>query len=330
MSSTEPDKPTILILGSKKDANIKLLANHLERRDDCKHAILDYQNSTFAFEMSADGEFTLVVEGTTIAGPIAIFDRVLLLKRTEYYPSGEESEADFVADEYRALFNLLAELYGAKVVNSLSSRRCLVKPYQQRAAALAGFLVPETIISNQKSALVRFSDRTDDHLIIKPLANGMLYPNDPGGPAATAILTNRIARSDLVSAADDDLEYSPSFLQREIPKLYELRVVYVNGQIFAFRIESQTYARSETDWRRMSHKLGYIPCTLEHDTDDKIRIFMNIIGFNLGSLDIVVDNSANLWFLECNNQGVWAWLDAEVDGAITNAIANYLIELARS
>jgi len=330
MTRARCDMPMILILGSKKDANIKLLSNRLETRDDCRHAVLDYQNSSFAFEMSAAGEFTLVVEGETVTGPVAIFDRVLLLKRTEYYPAGEESEADFVADEYRALFNLLAELYGDKVVNSLSSRRCLVKPYQQRAAAVAGFLVPDTIISNQKAALVRFSDQTNDHLIIKPLANGMLYPNDQGGPTATAILTNRIARKDLVSAADDDLEYSPSFLQREILKLYELRVVYVNGQIFAFRIDSQTHARSETDWRRMSHRLGYFPCTLDRDVEEKVRTFMSIAGFTFGSLDIVVDVGEKLWFLECNNQGVWAWLDAGVDGAITEAIADYLVELARS
>lgn len=330
MSGTPAPKPTILILGSKKDANIKLLSRHLEKRDDCRHAILDYQSSAFSFEMTAAGEFTLVVEGMPIASPIAIFDRVLLLKRTEYYPSGEESEADFVADEYRALFNLVAELYGDKVVNSLNSRRCLVKPYQQRAAARAGFLVPDTIISNTKSTLIRFSDQMDDRLIIKPLATGMLYPNSPVGPTATAVLTNRISRKDLVSSSENDLEYSPSFLQREISKLYELRIVYVNKRIFAFRIESQAYERSETDWRRMSHKLGYSPFTLTNDIEDKISNFMNLVGFTFGSLDIVVDRSENLWFLECNNQGVWAWLDAEVNGAITEAIANYLLELARS
>jgi glutathione synthase/RimK-type ligase-like ATP-grasp enzyme len=317
----------ILLLGSRKDANIRRLSEALSELGR-KHAILDYRESIFSFKIDTSGHFSLTVDDQEISENAAVFDRVLMLRRTQFYPEGEPGESDFVANEYKGLYNLIAQLYGAKVVNPLASRQCLVKPHQQRLAAQAGFLVPTSIVTNNKSDMLSFADEADGNLIIKPLSTAMFYPDNDDARDTVAVLTSRIAQETLAKESPRDLAYGPSFLQHEIAKKFELRIVYIAGSLFAFRIDSQDHKRSETDWRRLSHELQYHPHELGDDICWRIDRFMNNIGFVFGSIDIVIDVNGNPWFLECNNQGVWAWLDDIVGGAITRAIADHLVTIS--
>lgn len=69
-------------------------------------------------------------------------------------------------------------------------------------------------------------------------------------------------------------------------------------------------------------------CSVEADTSAKIDCFMRGMGLFCGSLDFIVDESEDLWFLECNQQGAWGWLDAQQGGRIRRLFAEQIASVA--
>jgi len=55
---------------------------------------------------------------------------------------------------------------------------------------------------------------------------------------------------------------------------------------------------------------------------------MDHVGWLWGSMDVIVDQNGDYWFLECNPQGQWGWLDRE--GKITHSKANLLEHLYKN
>lgn len=90
----------------------------------------------------------------------------------------------------------------------------------------------------------------------------------------------------------------------------------------AFRIGSQKHALSELDWRKGMEIVGFTAVPLDDGTIALIRHFMRATGLFTGSLDLIVDRDQQVWFLECNQDGAWGWLDNLAEGAITRAFAD--------
>lgn len=67
---------------------------------------------------------------------------------------------------------------------------------------------------------------------------------------------------------------------------------------------------------------GFKPASLDEETVARVRAFMDRMGFFTGSLDLIVDPEQQVWFLECNQDGAWGWLDDIAEGAITRAFAD--------
>lgn len=316
----------ILLLGTRDDSHITRVERALIRLFNCNVAVLDYKASLYVLEQSSTGKINISVEGKSLNSCSAIYDRVLLKKGTSFFPNYDSREAEFVAREYEALYRLIAALYSGLIINPPLSRLCLEKPYQQQFAASAGFEVPKTIVTNSYAELAAFAKSCPSGMIIKPLSNGMLFADNATGQAASLIMTNQISYEDIERYRCDSTALSPTFLQEKIDKDYELRIVYVNGKIFSFSIDSQENELSRTDWRRMSTSLKYTEITLPNDVERKIQMTMSMLNFTFGCIDMIVDHKGRYWFLECNNQGAWAWLDDICRGAIAEAVAAQLVE----
>ncbi|MCF3609650.1 MvdC family ATP-grasp ribosomal peptide maturase, partial [Planktothrix agardhii 1033] len=61
------------------------------------------------------------------------------------------------------------------------------------------------------------------------------------------LYTSLVKEEDLQDA--ESLRYCPMVFQEQIPKQQELRVIYVNGQVFVGALNASVYEDSTVDWR---------------------------------------------------------------------------------
>jgi hypothetical protein len=313
----------LLILGTRTDAHVERVARELERRGSGRVFVLDYHDDTrFALEQDAAGRVVLQVNGTRLPEHYMVWDRTKILPGTELYIRGDETSAGYAAQEWRAFYQLLCGLNRGHVVNSLESRSCMIKPYQQAIAAGVGFRVPPTLISNDKTSAQTFQRRNEDRVIMKSVSAGKVRTAGDGENIPFNVMTMRVPPEDLEAATPEEIACCPHFFQREIPKAHELRVVVVGDRVLAFRIDSQDHELTALDWRKGMEVAGFTATSLDDTTVGLIRAFMKRTGLFTGSLDLIVDPDQNVWFLECNQDGAWGWLDNIAEGAITSAFAD--------
>lgn len=121
-----------------------------------------------------------------------------------------------------------------------------------------------------------------------------------------------------------DLSY-PWFLQKKIDGEDEVTVVYVNGQALAYHYP-RTEIRTTDDVRlaTLEDTSKWEPCELSDAERTAIRGFMAETGYSFGRFDFI-RKDGELWFLEMNPNGQWAWLDEKNENGLISAIADAII-----
>lgn len=311
------------ILGTRADPHVERVADEVARFEDIRVEVLDYrEDSRISITVDGAGAVGMAVGGVAMPRNLLIWDRSKIIPGTTVYVKGDDpSVTSFVAREWRALYQLVSGLYGDRVVNSLDAKKCLLKPYQQVVAAGVGLNVPMTLVTNDKAAALDLMHYSPSGLILKSLCAGKVAPGPDGGNIPFNIMTMRVSEEDLAGADDEDIGYCPHVFQHEIRKDHELRIVMIDGKAHPFRIDSQQLESSTVDWRKGVHLLDYKPCEVPDSLIDKLRAYMRTMGLFSGSVDIVVDREGKHWFLECNQDGAWGWLDEIVDGELTREFA---------
>jgi glutathione synthase/RimK-type ligase-like ATP-grasp enzyme len=316
------DKPVLVVLGSMDDPHVERVAKRLHARGRVDVRVVDYLNDArFAFRSDARGNISFEIDGRRLTEPYLVWDRTKIMPGSHLYVRGDERSSGYAAQEWRAFYHLLCGVNGEMAVNSLASRQCMIKPYQQRMAAKAGLWVPESMITNDRTSAMGFFDDCGGEMIMKSVSAGKVKPSGEGENIPYVVMTMRVAAGDLQAAEEAEIAFCPHFFQREIKKKHELRVIYVDGRMHVFAIDSQGSPISEVDWRK---GIGYVDFTSgQIDPEARVSIdrFMRSMGLFSGSIDLIVDQDDRVWFLECNQDGAWGWLDDVVDGEVTETFA---------
>ncbi len=320
---------TLLVFGTRRDPHVTRVAEAIEARG-ARAVVLDYLRlESVSFRLSRAGSARLEIAGREILSPFIIWDRLKLFQGSPLYPRGDEREADWCAMEWRAFCRLLAGVHRDRLYNSLESRACLLKPYQQMVAARVGLRVPETLVANRKRPILAFV-KEQEACVIKSLSAGKVRPRPGENDIPYNVFTMPVSPPTVRRADADSFRRCPHFLQQQIAKDHELRIAVVGERMFAFRIESQKYAHARVDWRYGVGDVGFEPVPVPSGLRDRLLAFMRAMGLFSGSFDIIVDPSGEFWFLECNQDGQWAWLDDLVGGEISVAFAeSFRAELDR-
>jgi hypothetical protein len=280
-------KAVLLILGTRTDPHVDRVVREIERRGNAQVFVLDYHADTrFSLEQDMAGWIVFRINGITLPDRYLVWDRTKLLPGTNLYiHGGDETSSGYAAQEWRAFYKLLCGLNRERVVNSLESRACMIKPYQQVIAASVGFRVPPTLISNEKSSVQLFQQQNENQLIMKSVSAGKVGTvGDSGENIPFVVMTMGVPPEDLEAATPEEIAFCPHFFQRKIPKSHELRVVVVDDKVLAFRIDSQNHELTSLDWRKGIAVAGFSAVALDDDTIAKIRAFMSRMGFFTGSL----------------------------------------------
>ena len=178
------------------------------------------------------------------------------------------------------------------------------KVYQLRLAQQLGFMIPNTLISNAPNQLRSFSNENKGDVICKPIFHGLFVSNSE----RAAVYTHRVKVEDL----DNDLQLTvcPTLLQQEIPKGTDIRVTFIGGDVFPVEIYADK--SKPLDWRRQKDPVSYRLYDLNEDVENSCKVMLKMMGLSFGAFDFVKTEEGQLYFLEINPTGEWAWLEKEM------------------
>ncbi|MEU9015756.1 hypothetical protein AB0D12_40045 [Streptomyces sp. NPDC048479] len=189
--------------------------------------------------------------------------------------------------------------------------RAEYKPAQLDAATRVGLTVPATLITNDPGEAKTFC--AEQSAIYKPLHAGAYdVEGEPAGIWAAPVEAGEI---------DGAVSYSAHLFQAQVPKVADVRAVVVGEQLFSVLI---TAPPGVVDWRAEYQSLAYEPVACPEEIRGTLVRFLADFGLTFGAFDFAVTADGAWWFLECNPNGQWAWLEDAAGLPVTSAIADLL------
>jgi len=117
----------------------------------------------------------------------------------------------------------------------------------------------------------------------------------------------------------------PWFIQEKIEAEEDVTVVYVKGRCFAFSLDRPSFKGEDCRLEEAFDRLPWRKIDLQPNEESRIRKFMYTTGLDFGRLDFL-RKDGELWFLELNPNGQWAWLDEDNRHGLLSAVADELIK----
>ncbi|MEH2147521.1 MvdC family ATP-grasp ribosomal peptide maturase [Nostoc sp.] len=192
---------------------------------------------------------------------------------------------------------------------------------QLRVASEVGFVIPQTVITNKAESAREFFHQVNGKMVSKLLT---ALSRSMEANSSFFLYTSAVKEEDLQDA--ESLRYCPMVFQEQIPKQSELRVVYVNGNVFVGALDASVYTASKVDWRKPGVETGsWQHHQLPDEVVHRLKAFMGKFGLLFGALDFILTPSGEYVFLEVNPIGEWGMLEKDLDLPIASAIADALI-----
>ncbi|WP_327156354.1 ATP-grasp ribosomal peptide maturase [Streptomyces tubercidicus] len=240
--------------------------------------------------------------------------RALYHRRPSPYPtdSGEQGGRFAAQENRRGLGGVLGALPGCLYLSHPQAiARAEYKPAQLSAATRVGLSIPATLITNDPGEAKAFC--AEQSAIYKPLHAGAYeVEGEPAGIWAAPVEAGEI---------DGAVSHSAHLFQAQVPKVADVRVVAVGERVFSALI---TAPPGVVDWRAEYQSLSYEPVACPDELCGALVRFLAAFGLNFGAFDFAVTADGAWWFLECNPNGQWAWLEDAAGLPITKAIADLL------
>lgn len=200
-------------------------------------------------------------------------------------------------------------------------RRANSKLLQYRIATQVGLQLPKTLYSNDRTAVAAFVDSIPA-VAVKTLREASFIR----GEKSYSFFTRRVSSDDLRNFIDNAPQ-SINYFQEYVEKQYELRVTAVRDQLFSVRINSQNATeKSLEDWRREDfRKVPHLVEPLPKSVKNSVLEFLSRMNLSFGCFDFIVDPDGEYWFLECNPNGQWLWIQELTGVNIAGAVADALV-----
>lgn len=217
----------------------------------------------------------------------------------------------FVARELNCVMEAFLECVTGRQINTYDAdRRSGNRLYQATVARSVGFLVPETLVTQNVAGAKKFAAEHGD-VISKAISFGALDVD--GTVAYTSRVTNESEFGGVASC--------PTLLQTAIPKKYEWRVTNVGKVLFSARTRSDA-AIDSVDWRRSQNIMEvFEQAELPPEIAAMIRSLCKLSSIQFGSHDLVETPAGEFYFLETNPAGQWGWLELGLGMSIGESLA---------
>ena len=251
-----------------------------------------------------DGYITKPINKINLEEAKVIWYRRLLLPPNAGIFDSEE--APFVRHESRHFLEGLFLSLNIPWVNPMAAVHLAErKLYQLRLAQDVGLTIPETMVSNSFESLTTFLDRHRD-VICKPVYSGLQMTDRQTYSVYTHLFDKEILNDDPATQS------CPTLVQRQIIKEADVRVTFFGNDYFAVAITGAD-GSNPLDWRKPGLNVKYENITVGPQIIKGCLQMMESMGLVYGAFDFVRDMTGQLFFLEVNPAGEWAWLDLELN-----------------
>ena len=117
-----------------------------------------------------------------------------------------------------------------------------------------------------------------------------------------------------------DLNY-PWFVQERIEGEEEVTVVYIAGKTYAANAPRTSFGGDDSRKALFVNPISWPRCELSPAEERAIKGFMDETGYRFGRFDFI-RKDGELWFLELNPNGQWAWLDEKNEHGLVSMVAD--------
>lgn len=183
-----------------------------------------------------------------------------------------------------------------------------------------GLKVPESFIISTKKDLM-FLLKKEKKLVTKAIGNGIYrFTNEFGYYS----YTEKINKPFIDSLPGT---FFPSMVQKQIHKQYELRIFFLEKKFYSMAIFSQETAATTID-NRKNFEADCMPRCVPYLLPDKIKkklsLLMWELKLNTGSIDMIVTDSNEYFFLEVNPVGQFGMVSQPCNYYLEKKIAESL------
>ena len=239
------------------------------------------------------------------------------------FPAGFPSNLEeMVREEAKRTIHGLMNVHDGLVVNRPYENHAANNKIEQlRRARKLGFIVPDTIVTNDHKAAIDFYKKHDNDIIFKMQKLPIIKDDE----TYSTIMTSRVLEEHMQN--NERINNSSCLFQERIEKDYETRLTVVGDRLFPVAIHSQDSELSKDDFRRYDfEKVKYEQVEIPEDIRIKTKRLVRSYGLHYAALDIIKTPDDKYVFLEINPNGQYLWTE-ELSGAkITDALAEYLAE----
>jgi glutathione synthase/RimK-type ligase-like ATP-grasp enzyme len=208
------------------------------------------------------------------------------------------------------LGGLLTSFRGAWVSTPEATRRAENKLVQLRAAQAAGFVVPQTLISQNPLAIRAFCASLPSPAVIKTVH----------GTPRSQLFSLRVTDDHL--SDDDALRMCPTIFQEYVPGHRHLRVLCCGRRSYAVQIETE-----HLDWR-LDLDTPMSPVPLEAAVERQLGDVVERLGLRMGVADLKITPAGDPVWLELNPQGQFLFLEGLTGLDLTGVFSDFLREEA--
>lgn len=241
----------------------------------------------------------LVVDGREIA-PRAVFLRHDVFT---HLADGRPESAHRAFAWYTTVASWIAAHGEVRALNRRSHDQAAQKPYALYRARAAGLAIPATRVTNHLPSFAELAPGQPK--IVKPVNGGGYCER----------LDDVLPRTEV----RDGASAAPAIVQPELVQP-EVRVYGVAGRFLAFAMISE-----DLDYRvRQSARVEFLP-EVPAGLTEGLAPLMDEMGLDFGAADFkTCPDTGELLFLEMNTSPMFAAFDAVSEGAVSQAIAEFL------
>jgi ATP-GRASP peptide maturase of grasp-with-spasm system len=187
-----------------------------------------------------------------------------------------------------------------------------------------GLNIPSTLITANKSEVLKFHESFDERIITKNNSIPATLIKTRKKNYEVGVGTVLVSKEKIKNLPEFFIE---SHIQEYISKEYEVRCFYLKGRFYSAAIMSQQNKKTLIDFRNYDDDFPNRVVNYKLPSSIKLMLkkLMKKIEINCGSIDLLV-KEGNYYFLEVNPIGQFQWISSGCNFNIEGIIANELIK----